>query len=191
MKQVILIFILFSFIVVGRAQNVGIGTPTPAAKLDVIGTIKITDGSQAAGKVLTSDATGLASWQTVTSSASNYPIVGMGCQSWMTKNLDVTTYSDGTPLPHVLDPTEWANLTTGAWVEYNNITANGIVYGLLYNWYAVAGIYDAASAADPSLRKKLAPTGWHIPSDLEWTILVNTLGGSAQGGDLKEIGFLH
>jgi hypothetical protein len=43
--------------------NVGIGTTTPAAKLDIIGNIKITDGTQAAGSVLTSDANGLASWQ--------------------------------------------------------------------------------------------------------------------------------
>ncbi|MDD5433766.1 MAG: hypothetical protein PHE77_03910, partial [Candidatus Pacebacteria bacterium] len=44
--------------------KVGIGTIDPGAKLEVAGTVKIVDGTQGAGKVLTSDATGLASWQT-------------------------------------------------------------------------------------------------------------------------------
>lgn len=90
-------------------------------------------------------------------------------QVWATKNLDVTTYMDGTPIPQVTDPTAWANLTTGAWCYYNNLAASNATYGKLYNWYAVAGIYDAASLANPTLRKKLAPTGWHIPTDAEWT----------------------
>ena len=53
----------------------------------------------------------------------------------------------------------------------------------------MAGIYDAASAANPALRKKLAPTGWHIPSDDEWTILTTFLGGATiAGGKMKEMG---
>jgi uncharacterized protein (TIGR02145 family) len=104
-------------------------------------------------------------------------------QIWATKNLDVTTYSDGTPIPQVTDPTAWANLTTGAWCYYDNNPANGAVYGKLYNWYAVAGIYDAASAANPALRKKLAPTGWHVPTDAEWSTLINCLDPNANGGD--------
>jgi uncharacterized protein (TIGR02145 family) len=105
------------------------------------------------------------------------------------QNLNVSKYSDGTPIPQVTDPTQWANLTTGAWCYYNNTTANGTTYGKLYNWYAVAGIYDAASAANPALRKKLAPTGWHIPSDAEWTQLTDCLGGeSVAGGKMKSTG---
>ncbi|MBU3680984.1 MAG: hypothetical protein FGM16_03475 [Flavobacterium sp.] len=93
------------------------------------------------------------------------------------QNLNVSKYNDGTPIPQVTDPTQWANLTTGAWCYYENNTANGAVYGKLYNWYAVVGIYDAASAANPALRKKLAPTGWHVPTDAEWTLLTDCLGG--------------
>ena len=99
------------------------------------------------------------------------------------QNLNVSKYSDGTPIPQVTDPTQWANLTTGAWCYYNNDPANGAVYGKLYNWYAVAGIYDAASASNPALRKKLAPAGWHVPSDGEWSSLINCLDPNADGGN--------
>ncbi len=104
-------------------------------------------------------------------------------------NLNVSKYSDGTPIPQVTDPTAWVNLTTGAWCYYENNTANGTVYGKLYNWYAVAGIYDAASLANPALRKKLAPTGWHVPTDVEWTKLTDCLGGGeVAGGKMKSTG---
>jgi uncharacterized protein (TIGR02145 family) len=119
------------------------------------------------------------------------PNVTIGNQIWSTRNLDVTTYRDGTPIPQVTDPTQWQNLTTGAWCYYNNDPANGIIYGKLYNWYAVAGIHDN----DPSTPNKiLAPTGWHVPSDAEWVILRNYLdpiGDSSSniaGGKLKSTG---
>lgn len=116
----------------------------------------------------------------------------IGTQTWTNANLNVDTYSDGTPIPQVTDPAVWANLTTGAWCYYNNDPANGAVYGKLYNWYAVAGIYDAASLLDPSLRKQLAPTGYHIPTDAEWTVLNTYLGGeSLAGGAMKETGTTH
>ena len=110
-------------------------------------------------------------------------------QVWATKNLEVTTYSDGTPIPQVTDPTQWKNLTTGAWCYYNNDPANGAVYGKLYNWYAVAGIYDAASASNSTLRKKLAPIGCHVPTDEEWVRLTDCLGGGfVAGGKMKSTG---
>ena len=108
------------------------------------------------------------------------PSVTIGTQIWMAKNLDVTTYRDGTPIPQVTDPNAWANLTTGAWCYYNNASANGLIYGKLYNWYAVN---------DP---RGLAPVGWHIPSHAEWNTLSNFLGGSSvAGGFMKETGTLH
>ena len=113
--------------------------------------------------------------------------VSIGTQIWTTKNLDVTTYRDGTPIPEVTDPTAWANLTTGAWCYYNNDQANGAIYGKLYNWYAVVGIHDN----DPNTPNKiLAPLGWHVPSDEEWTTLYDFLGGTA-GGRMKEMGTTH
>jgi hypothetical protein len=89
-------------------------------------------------------------------------LVIIGSQTWSKFNLDVTTYSDGTPIPQVSNPSEWSNLTTGAWCYYNNDPANGLIYGKLYNWYAVAGIHDN----DPNTpNKTLAPSGWRIPSN--------------------------
>ena len=122
----------------------------------------------------------------------NLPNLTICTQVWATQNLDVTTYSDGTVIPQVTDPTQWANLTTGAWCYYNNDAANNATYGKLYNWYAAAGIYDAASLANPALRKKLAPTGWHVPTDAEWTTLTTCLGGETiAGGKMKETGTAH
>src|SRR4030095_15485991 len=86
-------------------------------------------------------------------------------QDWMVKNLDVTTYRNGDIIPEVTDPTVWAALTTGAWCYYENNSTNGTTYGKLYNWYAVN---------DP---RGLAPTGWHVPTDAEWTTLSTCLGG--------------
>jgi uncharacterized protein (TIGR02145 family) len=113
-------------------------------------------------------------------------------QTWTKQNLNVSKYSDGTLIPQVQNATAWANLTTGAWCYYNNDPANGAVYGKLYNWYAVAGIYDAVSLANPALRKKLAPTGWHIPTYTEWTQLTDCLGGEAvAGGKMKTTGTIQ
>ena len=117
------------------------------------------------------------------------PNVTIGTQIWSTTNLGLTTYRDGTPIPQVTDPTAWENLTTGAWCYYNNDPANGTIYGKLYNWYAVAGIHDN----DPNTPNKiLAPTGWHVPTDAEWTTLTTFLGGeSVAGGKMKSTGTIQ
>jgi len=104
-------------------------------------------------------------------------IVKIGDQQWMSKNLDVAFYRNGDPIPQVTDPTTWAGLSTGAWCYYNNDSTQGTTYGKLYNWYAVN---------DP---RGLAPQGWHVPSDAEWTTLTSTLGGkSVAGGKMKVAG---
>jgi uncharacterized protein (TIGR02145 family) len=120
------------------------------------------------------------------------PSVTIGTQVWTVKNLDVVTYSDGTLIPEVQDGTDWQDLTTGAWCYYKNDPANGAIYGKLYNWYAVAGIWNEASKTDPSQRKKLAPTGWHVPLWAEWTKLTDYLGGSSVAANkMKEMGNEH
>jgi uncharacterized protein (TIGR02145 family) len=96
----------------------------------------------------------------------------IGTQIWTAKNLDVTTYRDGTPIPQVNDPAQWANLKTGACCSYNNNPAYDAIYGKLYNWYAVND------------RRGLAPSGYHIPSKTEFNTLITFLGRAA-GGKLK------
>lgn len=105
----------------------------------------------------------------------NIETVMIGAQEWTTKNLDVSTYRNGDVIPEVKDYNEWANLTTGAWCyNYNNPTSG---YGKLYNWNAVND------------SRGLAPIGFHIPTDAEWTTLTDTLGGeSVAGGKMKSTG---
>ena len=86
--------------------------------------------------------------------------INYGTQDWAIENAEVVNYRGGTPIPQVTDQTEWANLTTGAWCYFENDPNKGV----LYNWYAVMGIHDAASLSDATLRKEFAPEGWHVPS---------------------------
>ena len=125
---------------------------------------------------------------TTTNTIVNLPSVTIGSQIWSSKNLDVRTYRNGDPIPQVTDPTQWSNLTTGAWCWYNNDSATyGATYGRLYNWYAVN---------DP---RGLAPEGWRIPNDTAWNILKNYLDPSSSnsdesstaGGFLKETGTVN
>ena len=102
----------------------------------------------------------------------------IGSQKWMTKNLDVITYSNGDAIPQVTDKNQWSTLTTGAWCYYNNDSNNNAIYGKLYNWYAVTD------------SRGLAPKGWHIPSDGEWTQLSEKLGGlKVSGGKMKTVNY--
>lgn len=116
----------------------------------------------------------------------------IGTQIWSANNCTHSTYRDGTLIPQVTDLTQWGNLTSGAWCYYANSTANGTTYGKLYNWYALAGIYDQASMDNPALRKQFSPIGWHVPSDAEWNTLIAFLGGaSVAGGKMKVPGTTH
>ena len=105
----------------------------------------------------------------------NLNTIKIGNQTWATRNLNLETYRNGEVIPQVQDANAWANLRTGAWCYYENNTANGSSYGKLYNWYAVN---------DP---RGLAPKGYHIPSDAEWTILSDNLGDEASGRILVEL----
>jgi uncharacterized protein (TIGR02145 family) len=107
-------------------------------------------------------------------------IVKIGTQVWMKKNLDVDKYRNGDPIPQVKDASQWTKLKSGAWCYYHNDPATGKIYGKLYNWFAVN---------DP---RGLAPEGWHIATDEEWTALTGFLGSdSTAGGKLKESGTTH
>ncbi len=110
-----------------------------------------------------------------------YDTVIISTQFWTKQNLNTTRYRNGDPIPKVTDATTWATLTTGAWCWYNNDSATyAATYGRLYNWYTVN---------DP---RGMTPIGWHVPSDTEWAIMENNLGGAAVvGGAMKETGTKH
>jgi len=94
----------------------------------------------------------------------------IGTQMWMTKNLNVSTFRNGDPIPEAKSDEEWKRAAENkqpAWCYFNNDPANGEKYGKLYNWYAVND------------QRGLAPVGYHIPSYAEWTRLVDYLGSGA------------
>jgi uncharacterized protein (TIGR02145 family) len=109
----------------------------------------------------------------------NYPIVKIGDQWWMAENLNTTVYNDGTPIPFETDSATWSNLVAHGYCWYNSNVGNKDTYGALYNWFTVNS-------------GKLAPIGWHVPTDEEMTTLTTYLGGdSIAGGKLKETGITH
>jgi uncharacterized protein (TIGR02145 family) len=105
-----------------------------------------------------------------------YQVVKIGNQWWMAENLKVTRYRNGDQIIHVWDDNQWIiSNYYGAYCNYNNDPALAQIYGRLYNWYAVNDV------------RNLAPTGWHIPTDTDWQILVDFLGGdSIAGGKMKD-----
>jgi uncharacterized protein (TIGR02145 family) len=108
-----------------------------------------------------------------------YHTVTIGSQVWMTENLKTTKYNDGTAIPLVTDDTAWAGLTTPGYCWSDNNEDYKSTYGALYNWYTIN-------------TGKLCPVGWHVPSDEEWTTLIDYLGGEYVAlGKLKESGTTH
>ena len=111
----------------------------------------------------------------------SYKTVYIGTQQWMGENLKTAKYSDGTGIPYVSDNTEWSNLWSPAWANYNNDAANDAKYGKLYNSFTISSTTNG--------NKNVCPTGWHVPTDEEWTVLTDYLGGATiVGGKLKEVG---
>jgi uncharacterized protein (TIGR02145 family) len=100
-------------------------------------------------------------------------VLGNG-QEWMAENLRTANYRNGDPISTGLDNTTWSLTTSGAYAIYDNDNANNAIYGKHYNWYAVA---------DP---RHVCPTDWHEPTHVEWTTLIDFLGGQAvAGGKMK------
>lgn len=112
-----------------------------------------------------------------------FKTVNIGNQVWMAENLRVMTFSNGEPIEESKTTEEWEKARKEqkpSWCYSNNDPANGKVYGKLYNRFAVND------------SRGLAPKGWHVPSDEEWTTLTTYLGGEdVAGGKLKEIGTAH
>jgi uncharacterized protein (TIGR02145 family) len=133
--------------------------------------------------------------QTVTDFDGNvYNTVTIGTQTWMAANLNTTHYADGTAIPLVTGNSNWDTLdyTDKAYCWYDDDSAtNANTYGALYTWSAAMN-GTASSSASPSGIQGVCPTGWHLPSDAEWTTLTDYLGGEdVAGGKLKETGTTH
>jgi uncharacterized protein (TIGR02145 family) len=94
-----------------------------------------------------------------------YSTVSIGAQCWTTTNLKVTKYDDGSLIPDLTSSASNPWATSGARTEYVAAGVTGYVgtFGYLYNWYAVNDL------------RKLCPAGWHVPTDAEWTIMIQTL----------------
>jgi len=109
-----------------------------------------------------------------------YHYVTIGTQVWMVENLKTTRYRNGDKIPQALVNVDWANLTTGAYANFDNLTTNVDVHGRLYNWYA---------ATD---NRNICPKGWRLPNDADFNIIGSTLlGASVAGGKMKEAGLTN
>lgn len=96
------------------------------------------------------------------------PSVKIGSQIWMIKNLNVSTFANGDVIPQAATGEDWekaADNKQPAWCYYDNDPGNGLIYGKLYNWFAVI---------DP---RGLAPQGWHVPNLDDWKLLLSNSGG--------------
>jgi len=106
-----------------------------------------------------------------------YKVIRIGDQWWMAENLKVTHYRNGDPIPNITDNSTWEGLSAGArCYQENDSTNNAGTYGCLYNWYAVDSDVDGDGKGD------LAPEGWHVPTDAEWTVLENYLTANGHSG---------
>jgi Fibrobacter succinogenes major domain (Fib_succ_major) len=89
-----------------------------------------------------------------------YKTINIDNQAWMAENLNADYFRNGEKIPNAQSAEEWIKAGKEgkpAWCYYENKIDSGLKYGKLYNWFAIS---------DP---RGLAPTGWHIPTDTEWT----------------------
>jgi len=102
-----------------------------------------------------------------------YKTIVIGTQEWMAENLNTSIYRNGDSIPTNLSNSEWQNTVNthiGAWAYYNNDVSFACPYGKLYNWYACVD------------SRQLCPSGWHVPSDIDWSIMIDFLDPLAVGG---------
>ena len=132
---------------------------------DILGALSFYDNAWA-GPVSPSWSCG----EAITYSGVGYSTVQIGDQCWFAENLRTTTYLNGDAIPRNLSNGDWSSTTSGAMAFY----IDGPAYGGLYNWYAVDDV------------RGICPSGWHVPTDGEWTVMTNFLGGEiVAGGQMK------
>jgi uncharacterized protein (TIGR02145 family) len=109
-----------------------------------------------------------------------YETVWIGEQLWMAENLKVTHYNNGDAITHITNEEHWGSLDEGQYGVYDDEPTNANIYGNIYNWAVIGDI------------RGICPVDWHVPSDDEYTVLTDFLGGeSVAGGKMKEAGLEH
>jgi uncharacterized protein (TIGR02145 family) len=102
-----------------------------------------------------------------------YHTVTIGSQQWMVENLKVNHYKNGDTIPELTEQKEWSDSKTGARCDYKGNSINALFFGHLYNGFA---------ALD---KRSICPEGWHVPTDSEWTVLIEFLGEGKAGGRMQ------
>ena len=105
---------------------------------------------------------------------SSEPEIKIGDQIWMLENLNSERFKNGDKIPQAKNFNEWTSACLNmkpTWCYYDFDPSNNKKYGKLYN---IAALWDA---------RELAPDGWHIPSESEWMVLINHLGGDSLAAD--------
>jgi uncharacterized protein (TIGR02145 family) len=173
------------------------GTPTATGNFTY--TIPLTGGCgsvNATGTITLSEPPFVCGSSSVTIDGYDYPTVSIGTQCWTKENLRVRRYSDGTEIRFDKSggsggnsSSTWATGNYGAYTIYAHDSvatpsSNLSNYGYLYNWYAVKGIITNGGTST----KNICPSGWHVPTDAEWTTLTTYLvgGNSGAGRVLKK-----
>jgi uncharacterized protein (TIGR02145 family) len=144
----------------------------------ILNVIRVSEDTEITGEIIETG--------TVTDADGNvYQTVKIGNQEWMAENLRTTKYNDGSPIPNLISDTAWDSCQytqTGAYCYYNNTTDSDSIekFGALYNWYALN-------------TGKLAPAGWHVSTEAEWTMLADwliangyTYDGTTTGNDIAK-----
>ena len=172
---------ILKFKVIGKATSVGIATfPVVIGGQTGVLKINVSDGS--------TPTSGYGP-NFIDVEGTVYKSVYIGNQLWQAENLRTTKFTDGTPVLMVDNQTNWfknfsTNTTTPMASVYNNDLTLKQSHGVLYNWYVI----DALSNGN----LKICPQGWHVPTDNDWKILEEYLGGSERaGGKMKEVGSLN
>ena len=98
----------------------------------------------------------------------DYATVLIGEQCWFAENLRSELYLNGDSIPSNLSDNEWDNAWYGATAVHMESASNLAIYGRLYNWWAVHDV------------RGMCPSGWHVPSDVEWMTMEITLGMSEE-----------
>ena len=102
--------------------------------------------------------------------------IKIGNQEWSSENLNIAHFNNGDEIQQVESAEDWLKCLenkTPAWCYFDNNPDNGNKYGKLYNAFAVMDV------------RGIAPGGWHVPTDEEWSELVEFLGGASTGKLLK------